>query len=50
LISEYPALSFSVPSQRFSRSQGFHPPIVCRSCFIPVPPLGFFPSRSISTP
>jgi hypothetical protein len=30
-----------VPPQRFSRSRGFHPPVVCRPCFVPVPPLGF---------
>ena len=37
-----------MPSQRFSRSQGFTPPAACRPCFMPVPPLGFHPSRSIS--
>jgi hypothetical protein len=31
----------TVPSQRFSRSQGFDPPILSRPCFIPVPPMGF---------
>jgi len=30
-----------VPPQRFSRSRGFHPPLICRPCFMPVPPLGF---------
>jgi hypothetical protein len=34
-----------LPSQRFSRSQGLSPPAVCRPCFMPVPPLGFCPSR-----
>jgi hypothetical protein len=34
-----------VPSQRFSRSQGLAPPHACRPCFMPVPPLGFYPSR-----
>jgi hypothetical protein len=34
-----------VPSQRFSRSQGLAPPDACRPCFMPVPPLGFLPSR-----
>jgi hypothetical protein len=34
-----------VPPQRFSRSRGFTPPIICRPCFMPVPPLGF-PSRA----
>ena len=34
-----------VPSQRFSRSQGLTPPHTCRPCFMPVPPLGFYPSR-----
>jgi len=38
-----------VPSQRFSRSQGLFPPGTCRPCFMPVPPLGFFPSGSFST-
>lgn len=38
----------TVPSQRFSRSQGFHPSVVCRPCFMPVPPLGFSPSGPIS--
>jgi hypothetical protein len=38
-----------VPSQRFSRSQGFFPPGTCRPCFMPVPPMGFHPSGSIST-
>jgi hypothetical protein len=38
-----------VPSQRFSRSQGFPPPRSCRPCFMPVPPMGFSPSGSIST-
>jgi hypothetical protein len=37
-----------LPSQRFSRSQGFSPASVCRPCFMPVPPLGFCPSRTIS--
>jgi hypothetical protein len=37
-----------VPSQRFSRSQGFLPPGPCRPCFMPVPPLGFHPSGSNS--
>jgi hypothetical protein len=35
-----------VPSQRFSRSQGLAPPTACRPCFVPVPPLGFLPSRA----
>jgi hypothetical protein len=39
----------TLPSQCFSHSQGFLPPILCRSYFIPVSPLGFFPSRPIST-
>jgi hypothetical protein len=30
-----------LPSQRFSRSQGFAPPSSCRSYFIPVPSLRF---------
>jgi hypothetical protein len=30
-----------LPSQRFSRSQGFAPPAICRPCFMPVPPMGF---------
>jgi len=30
-----------VPSQRFSRSQGFDPPGTYWPCFMPVPPLGF---------
>jgi len=34
-----------VPSQRFSRSQGLTPPHPCRPCLMPVPPLGFHPSR-----
>lgn len=38
-----------VPSQRFSRPQGFFPPGTCRPCFMPVPPMGFHPSGSIST-
>jgi hypothetical protein len=33
-----------VPSQRFSRSQGLAPPGTCRPCFMPVPPLGFYPT------
>jgi hypothetical protein len=32
-----------LPSQRFSRSQGFSPPTLCRPYFMPVPPLGFRP-------
>jgi hypothetical protein len=32
-----------LPSQRFSRSQGLTPPGTCRPCFMPVPPLGFYP-------
>jgi hypothetical protein len=36
----------TVPSQRFSRSQGFFPPVACRPYFMPVPPLGFSPSGS----
>jgi hypothetical protein len=35
-----------LPSQRFSRSQGLTPPATCRPCFMPVPPLGFFPEDS----
>ena len=31
----------TMPSQRFTRSQGFLPPAVCRPSFMPVPPLGF---------
>ena len=31
----------TMPSQRFTRSQGFLPPAVCRPYFMPVPPLGF---------
>jgi len=31
----------SVPPQRFSRSRGLHPPVACRPCFMPVPPVGF---------
>jgi hypothetical protein len=38
-----------VPPQRFSRSRGLFPPAACRPCFMPVPPLGFCPSGSIST-
>jgi hypothetical protein len=38
-----------VPSQRFARSQGLAPPGTCRPCFMPVPPLGFCPSGSVST-
>jgi hypothetical protein len=37
-----------VPSQRFARSQGLFPPGACRPCCMPVPPLGFRPSRSSS--
>ena len=37
----------TVPSQRFSRSQGFHPPATCRPYFMPDPPLGFHPSGPI---
>ena len=33
----------SLPSQRFSRSQGLDPPGTCRPYFMPVPPLGFYP-------
>ena len=36
-----------LPPQRFTRSRGFAPPTVCRPCFMPVPPVGFSPSRSI---
>jgi hypothetical protein len=36
-----PPLQVKVPSQRFSRSQGFDPPGTCRPCFMPVPSLGF---------
>jgi hypothetical protein len=46
-IATYPQsyhLWVKLPSQRFSRSQGFFPSHICRSYFIPVPPLGFFPS------
>jgi len=42
-----PALEY-VPSQRFARSQGLVPPGACRPCCMPVPPLGFHPSGSIS--
>jgi hypothetical protein len=35
--------SSTMPSQRFSRSQGLTPPGTCRPCFMPVPPLGFHP-------
>jgi hypothetical protein len=38
----------TVPSQRFSRSQGFLPSLVSRPYFMPVPPLGFSPSGPIS--
>ena len=37
----------TVPSQRFSRSQGLLPPATCRPYFVPVPPLGFSPSGPI---
>jgi hypothetical protein len=37
-----------LPSQRFSRSQGFAPPAICRPCFMPVPPLGFPPPEIFS--
>ena len=39
----------TVPSQRFSRSQGFRPPRTCRLCFVPVPSLGLHPSGTFST-
>jgi len=41
---ERPAPGYPRPSQRFSRSQGLTPPAPCRPCFMPVPPLGFYPS------
>ena len=41
--------SGTVPSQRFARSQGFTPPSTCRPCFMPVPSMRFYPSRSNST-
>ena len=34
-----------LPSQRFSRSQGLNPPGTCRPYFMPVPSMGFLPSR-----
>jgi hypothetical protein len=37
-------LRVTLPSQRFSRSQGLLPPATCRPCFMPVPPMGFCPS------
>jgi hypothetical protein len=43
-----PALGY-VPPQRFARSRGFLPLRTCRPCSMPVPPLGFLPSGSIST-
>lgn len=48
LCRKIPASGY-VPSQRFSRSQGFFPPATCQPCFMLVPPLGFLPSGSIST-
>jgi len=36
-----------LPPQRFARSRGVAPPTACRPCFMPVPPMGFSPSRSI---
>jgi hypothetical protein len=39
----------TVPSQRFPRSQGLSPPATCRPYFMPVPPLGFFPSGSFDS-
>jgi hypothetical protein len=35
-----------VPSQRFSRSQGFRPPGTYRPCFMPIPPMGFLPFKA----
>jgi hypothetical protein len=49
LVPEVTSLRVPVPSQRFARSQGFHPPTGCRPCFMPVPSLGFCPSGFIST-
>lgn len=34
-----------VPPQRLSRSRGLDPPVLCRPCFVPVPLMGFHPSR-----
>lgn len=34
-----------MPPQRFSRSRGVNPISTCRPCFMPVPPVGFSPSR-----
>jgi hypothetical protein len=39
-----------LPPQRFARSRGFSPPTTCRPCFMPVPPMGFFPFRALRRP
>jgi hypothetical protein len=41
---EVTSLRVPLPSQRFSRSQGFPPPTSCRPYSMPVPSMGFHPS------